>query len=392
MEFPLNTEQKDKFAKEGHLIVREMLSLGETAELRRIIEELAASDAYPRKLHYLKPGKYTVSGNKFATHPALAAIAEHPDIVAWVESLLGHQAHLSAFVAYVRTPGDKGSRAHNDYKRWRPVGSSMNWVFAIIPLTDFNSEYGQLLLSPGSHKLHRLIDQNARILDVNKPDRDQLGPFVDPELKAGDLLLLNMFSWHEAPPVNGTRNRCGIFNKYCAVNAPPAAGHFRYNRAAHEALRDDGKQLLAVHSEKPLIETRLLIERSGSEPNFLMQRDGSGWQLPGGTRWEEDGVGWDVGACIGSMQVLAEQQLYVDIPWMSYILDYEDSCRIYGYLDTDNFVPEVSGWRWFSKAELSGLLDSDSYASRAISQWQRNDIVRGIGKSFRQSKIQYECS
>ena len=92
------------------------------------------------------------------------------------EAVLGQVAHLSAFVVYIRTPGNKGGGAHNDYKRWRPVGSSMNWLFAIVPLTDFDAEYGPLLVSPGSHKLYRMVAPAARILDVAKPDREQAEP------------------------------------------------------------------------------------------------------------------------------------------------------------------------------------------------------------------------
>ena len=88
------------------------------------------------------------------SHRPLAADAQLP--AGWigaVESALGGPAHVTAFVAYLRTPGDKGGGAHSDYKRWRPVGSSMNWAFAIIPLNDFDAEYGPFMVSPKSHKL-----------------------------------------------------------------------------------------------------------------------------------------------------------------------------------------------------------------------------------------------
>ena len=39
--------------------------------------------------------------------PALAAVAEHPAIVERVEALLEQPAHLTAFVACVRTPGTR---------------------------------------------------------------------------------------------------------------------------------------------------------------------------------------------------------------------------------------------------------------------------------------------
>ena len=237
MAYALSEREIADYQRDGHLVVRGVSSPGETRKLREVVAK-HAPDAYAPNLEYPQPGKYTISGHQLALHPALAAIAENPAIVDRVEALLGQAAHLSAFVAYIRTPGNKGGGAHNDYKRWRPVGSSMNWLFAIVPLTDFDAEYGPLLVSPGSHKMHRVVDPAARILDVAKPDRKQLGPFVDPELKAGDLLLLNMYAWHEPPAGTATKDRCGIFNKYCAVDAPLAAGHFRYERAPWRQATD----------------------------------------------------------------------------------------------------------------------------------------------------------
>ena len=74
--------------------------------------------------------------------PEMSTIVDHPVIVDAFEALLGQPAYLTAFVAYLRSPGDTGGGAHCDYKRWRPVGSSMNWLFAIIPLNTSTSLSG----------------------------------------------------------------------------------------------------------------------------------------------------------------------------------------------------------------------------------------------------------
>ena len=128
----------------------------------------------------------------------------------------------------------------------------MNWVFAIIPLNDFDTSYGPFMVSPKSHKLPRVIDPEAHILDLTAPDREQLPPFIDPELKAGDLLVVNEHVWHQAPAGTTSDDRCGIFNKYCAADAPPAAGYYPYNRGALDALSDAGKRLLPVCFDQPL--------------------------------------------------------------------------------------------------------------------------------------------
>ena len=391
---PSFTEQQiADYHEDGYLIVRNVLSAKETDELRRIVQQEVIRDAYPSKLRYPQPAKYTVSGNRLAD-PGLTAIAEHPTVIGAVEAVLGQPAYLTAYVAYLRTPGDKGAGAHCDYKRWRPVGSSMNWVFAIIPLTDFDAEYGPFLVSPKSHKLTQMIDPDAHILDLNRPDAEQLAPFIDPELKAGDLLVVNEHVWHKAPAGTTTEDRCGIFNKYCAVNAPPAAGYYPYNPAALDALSDDGKRLIPVCFDKPITTTRLLIEdTSTQESKFLLHRDAetTSWELPGGEGWEEEKlVGWDVGARVGSLQELAKTQLDLEVPWMSYIEDVEAEdgiCRVYGFSGENLDIDALSdkGCDWFTKSELQKRLGESDSICHAIDTWQQPDVIRGKGQGV-QSK------
>ena len=391
----LTEQQIADYHEDGYIIVRNVLSPKEADELRRTVQQAVKRDAYPSTLQYPQPAKYTVSGNRLAD-PGLTAIAEHPTVVGTVEAALGQPSYLTAYVAYLRTPGDKGAGAHCDYKRWRPVGSSMNWVFAIIPLTDFNSEYGPFLVSPKSHKLTQVIDPDAHILDLNRPDAKALAPFIDPELKAGDLLVVNEHVWHKAPAGTTTEDRCGIFNKYCAVNAPPAAGYYPYNPAALEALSDDGKRLIPVCFDKPITTTRLLIEDTSSqESKFLLHRDGE-WKLPGGEGWEEEKlVGWDVGARIGSLQELAKTQLDLEVSWMSYIEDVEEEdgiCRVYGFSDENLDLDRLANgdYDWFTKAELQQRLGESDTIYRAVDTWHQTDVIRGKGKACHQSRHQFE--
>ena len=395
----LSERQIADYHEDGYVILRSVLSAKEADELRRVVQEEVKRDAYPSTLKYPEPAKYTVSGNRLAD-PGLTAIAEHPTVIGAVESALGQPAHLTAYVAYLRTPGDKGGRAHCDYKRWRPVGSSMNWVFAIIPLTDFDTEYGPFLVSPKSHKLTQLIDPDAHILDLTRPDPEMLPPFIDPELKAGDLLVVNEHVWHEAPPGTTTEDRCGIFNKYCAIDAPPAAGYYPYNPAALDALSDDGKRLIPVCFDQPIATTRLLIEDlSGPESKFLLRRDAeaNSWELPGGEGWEEEKlVGWDVGARIGSLQELTQTQLGLDVAWMSYIEDVEEEdgvCRIYGFSDENLDIDALAngGYDWFTKSELQQRLGESDAICGAVDTWQQSDVIRGKGTACRQSRYQFDA-
>ena len=397
----ISAPEIDDYHENGYHIIRGVITAKETEEYRRLVGIYVKTDAYETKPKYPEPAKYTVRGNTMAK-PGLASIVEHPTVVNSVECLLGERSHLTAYVAYVRTPGNRGGGAHCDYKRWRPVGSSMNWLFAIIPLTDFDLTFGPLLVSPGSHKLAELIDPQAAIRDLTAPDRDKLPPFIDPDLKAGDLLLMNGHTWHLPPPGTATEDRSGFFLKYCAVNAPPATGYYPYSNAAYNSMSDAGKRLIPIHFDDPIKSARLLIEGpTPDEPSFLLMRDkdSDSWELPGGkSEEEEEAVGWDIGSRIGALQSIVEGQLNVPaIPWMSYIDDRQSAdgvCRFYGYRDSngslESAVENFDQCAWFTALKLRQVLGENHEINQIVRSWQRNDIIRGKGKAGRQMKQQFD--
>lgn len=389
----LSEDQRGAYERDGYLILRDVLAADDAASLRTRIKEGLDAFSFPPSLKYPSPGKYTISGNHLA-EPGFADIAGHGTVVEAVEDLLGEPAHLTAYVAYLRSPGDKGSGAHSDYKRWRPVGSSMDWLFAIVPLTDFNDEYGPLLVSPGSHRLSAVVDPDVRILDVPRPDAKQLAEFIDPELKAGDLLLMHGHTWHKAPAGTTDKDRVGIFNKYCGVSAPPAAGYYPYTNRAADAMEEMGR-LIPNPDDRPIETTRLLIEhRVNGEPRFLAVRDGDRWMLPGGAGWEEEDVGWDVGARVGAVQSLTRDQIGVEVPWASWITDVDEGvgrCRLYGYVDDAIDVDDLDGdgRAWLTGSELESALQEEPIGE-AIDMWLSPEIRRGKGKAIAQRKQQFE--
>ena len=399
---PSHRVDVERFHEDGYFVVRDAVSTSACEQLRQALLERARQNrctvSVPRDKTFPEPAKYTLAANDWA-QPDLAFIAEHPAILDAVEAVLGNAPVLTAYVAYIRPPGDTGSPAHCDHKRWRPVGSSLNWCFAIVALMDFTADVGALMVCPGSHKLiqpKRIAGE--RTLSVSAPDQSQLGPFVNAGLRQGDLLLMHGNTWHEAPPNLSDDFRVGIFNKYAARDAPPAAGYFMWNRAVYDCLGSRGKDALAVHSDRTLGASRLVLERAGKdEPEVLLVGDDAGgWSLPGGRIDEQrnralevgfDGA-WDTGNLIGALEDLCDEQLGWTPSWMSYLADHEEDrilCRVYASTLADTSAERAfpANTGWFSLSSLASIRTGCNYLQRAVDAWfdDTSEVVRGKGKS-----------
>ncbi|MEM9132411.1 MAG: phytanoyl-CoA dioxygenase family protein [Actinomycetota bacterium] len=351
-----------------------------------------------------EPGRFTLARNCLKD-PDLAPLAEHPSIIPAVTDVLGAEPLLTAFVIYDRTPGGPGIPSHNDYKRWRPVGSSMNWAFTIVPFCDFDAETGRLFVAPGSHQPERVHEGSERPLEVTPPAKPDEASYVDAGLERGDLLLMNMHLWHRADGNRSDRHRVGAFNKYAAADAPPATGYLLYDQDVHEALSPAGRRLLAVHSDKPLATTRLVLMRDRGEPEFLFadgdSDDDSGHgerpgrlSLPGGPTWTEEAIpDWDDGNYIAALQGWLRDRLRIETPWVSYVGDFDEGdhlCRVYAYtLPGFGFPRPWDGYRWLRRDQVASSMDDLVFGWEldAIDRWLDPAVIRGKGVTQTQARV-----
>lgn len=392
----LTEAQKLDYQRDGYLVLRGALDDVELARLDAAIDRHVPADAYAPGKVYPEAAKYTLSQQVLAD-PDMAYIAEHPKVLGPVEDLFGQPAHLTAYVVYVRTPGDVGSKMHNDYKRWRPVGSSMDWMFSIVPLTDFDDAHGPLLLAPGSHQLQRVTQESLHFWNRTCPERPDEGDFIDPGLRRGDLLLMNMYTWHWAPPNAG--HRIGVFNKYAAADAPPATGYYLFGNDVKAAFSEQGERVLAASSDKPILTTRLMLTHGES---VLLERDGENrWQLPGGAGWEEEAIpGWDQGSRIGALERLMLDDLALALPWVSYVGDYDETwqgeaglCRVYAHPCAQKPLlsdKAKTACTWFTRDELAALSPEalvQAFAVDALALWLDAPLRRGKGLSQARSAV-----
>ena len=381
----LTASDMTQYEEEGFLVIRDALDQAELIRFdkasRRHFNELPPGD-----LNYPDPGRYTLAKSAMAD-PDLAFVVEHPNIVGPASSLLKDDPILTAFVVYDRTPGGPGIPAHNDYKRWRPVGSSMNWLFTIVPLCDFDEARGQLFVAPGSHRLERVRTGEGRAQEVAEAIHPHDDAFIDPELGRGDLLIMNMHCWHRAAPNRSDEHRLGFFNKYAGISCPPATGYYLFNDAAFNALSSEGRRYVAVHSNRPISRARMLLQRGD---RYLFTEGERGICLPGGPTWQESAIpDWDIGNYIASVHAHMRDQVRVETPWASYVGDYDeegDLCRLYAYEMNDNGFPVAYEGEWLNLDDVRERA-IQGYEVEAITTWNRPDITRGKGVTQAQARI-----
>jgi ectoine hydroxylase-related dioxygenase (phytanoyl-CoA dioxygenase family) len=435
----LTPEQIESYERDGYLLLRGQM---DEASLQRFERGLARNpplDGETGNIVWPAPGRYTLAKSCLAD-PDLAFMAEHERIVPVAASLLEDDPILMAFMVYDRTPGGGGLGAHHDYKLWRPIGSSLKWCFAIVPITDFDDLAGPLYIAPGSHRRPMRVDivtrpsSSVRVRDTDTSDalsevhsssclrasanflpsqldrvdvdherplqiRPVIPPadedFIDPGLRRGDLLMKHMHLWHRADPNRSDKSRIALFSKYCARQFPPATGYYVFNDGVYNALSARGRRLIAVHSDKPIGTTQALLERKlGDQREFLFLPENNAWALPGGAAAQERAIpDWDIGNYIASTQAHLRERLHIETPWMTYVGDYDEGdhlCRVYAYTLNDNGAPTSyapAEWIPQSRLEKGELRFAHDYALRAIADWLNPSMVRGKGRSQAASRI-----
>lgn len=384
--------QIEQYERDGYLLLRSQFSNEEMARLDQAFHDNPPLDGNTEATVYPAANRYTLAKSSWSD-PGFVYFAEHPRIVEGARQLLKDDVHLTAYVLYDRTPGGPGIGAHHDYKRWRPVGSSMNWLFTIIPMSDFDEESGRLFIAPGSHRLDRIVDRNEGALHIDPAIRPADADFIDPGLERGDLLFMNMHLWHKAEGNHSNLHRVGLFNKYAARHCPPATGYYLYSDAIYKAFSGSGKELIAVHSDRPIKTTRLLLqrERDGVGEYFFVQ-DGDLFELPGGAAIPEQAIpDWDIGNYIGSLADNVNRQLRIELPWVSYVGDYEEGdhlCRVYAYpMNRNGFPVAYKEGKWIAAGELGDTAFRFGYEAHVISDWLDPAMIRGKGLSQAKSRV-----
>ena len=363
----LSPGQIARFRDDGFLVVPDLMT-GD--EIDRLADAVHAEFRTQRHIgegrHFPDPGKYTLSEDSLRL-PDVRRVVDHPQVTAAAAELLEDEIRISAFVIYAMPPGSPGTggdyqgtheSAHCDYKPYRPVGSSMRWLFVIVPLVDYTEQVGPLLVSPGSHKIPTLI-RKGRITHVERRGANSSGRFRTPACGAGRSPSWTCSRGTRRSAIGPRTLRFGVYNKYRARSAPPGCGPYLFRERSAELFDAAGAALLENRIEGRIAQTKLLVE---DEERFLVLDgpDGSP-TVPGGAAQPAlKRVGSDDDNVIDALMGSAGPQLGGDLPWVSYVGDYlvgdgsADVCRVYAcpheeLLRDDGPAPATVSWHSFDR-------------------------------------------
>ena len=174
---------------------------------------------FEKGIHYPNPKvRYDHGSLLLEKDPHIAQLSlDQPSVVSAVEELLDGPAVISQWRTYINPPGFQteavtgkpyvdGRGAHFDYKPWRPAGSFLEWMFAVIPLCDYLADVGPMRAGPydenGLATPMKELPSDGRVhkIAVNRmPPLDSI-KLQDPSLRRGDVILMSGYCWHEACP------------------------------------------------------------------------------------------------------------------------------------------------------------------------------------------------
>ena len=146
----LNPAQLAAFERDGIVVLRGFFREGELDAIASPIRELQAEPDSPVTTSHGNVTKFNCPDFQgLRRRPSLATASfDHPRVVQAVQDALGEDAELMQFGALTWAPDAGGVGLHYDYKPFRVVGSSLDWMFCIVPLTDYEEHDGPLLVRP----------------------------------------------------------------------------------------------------------------------------------------------------------------------------------------------------------------------------------------------------
>jgi ectoine hydroxylase-related dioxygenase (phytanoyl-CoA dioxygenase family) len=209
-----------RYEDDGYVVLESLLSPAELAAVRDELAPLLAVG--PRGRNDFEGYASQRVYGLLAKAPSVAALVEHPGVVALLDRLLQLNYLLTANLAINLLPGETAQRWHFDdgfYPFARPRRAFA--VSTIWAIDDFTEDNGATELIPGSHRWgDETPDERPRAARAAESGRSAAAGAgasgaVKAVMPAGSVLVFSGQLWHRGGANTSAYPRCCVTPQYC---------------------------------------------------------------------------------------------------------------------------------------------------------------------------------
>lgn len=246
----LSADEINSYHRDGFVAPQYHLPESDLAKLQALTLKLVEDNPHLADRHMVGPHVPGSGTEGLKSSPGWMDIATHPDIVGMVEQIIGPDIiQWGTGVFHKRAMSGPATPWHRDAEHTpiRPLETTTVW----IAIFDSVLANGCLRFIPGSHSAkqigsHKYIDSDDLVVGNTLDDVEvDESAARDVELKAGQMVLFDIFTIHGARPNRGTQVRAGY-----ALRFMPATSHYDHDAAVLRDKKGYG------HHTRPLILVR----------------------------------------------------------------------------------------------------------------------------------------
>jgi len=252
----LTQAQKDEYDRVGAIVVPDVLSPAEVAELRAVTDgfvERARAVTTHDAIYDLEdshsPEQPRVRRIKapHLHHAAYAALVRHPKIVAVLQDLWGPDVRFDTAKLNLKSAGFGAAvEWHQDWAFYPHTNDDLAAVG--VMMDDMELENGPLLIIPGSHKdpvVHDHHGEDGRFCGAMDPGKQEVDYRAAVPLtgRAGSITVHHVRAVHGSAPNTSNRDRRLLLFQFRAADAWPLLG-FPEGMEAYDRLMVAGKPTL----------------------------------------------------------------------------------------------------------------------------------------------------
>jgi len=202
----LSGEEKSKLDHDGFVILHDVFSRAQVAELQRFVDAYIAEHKPTRD----EPGCERLY-HLIDKSPLIDICWSHPRFLAAAQHMLKAEFRPMSVNYRTALPGHGNQNLHSD-ATWTAAGEH-SYGQAIVAMTDFTATNGPTRLVPGTHRSRKIPIDEMTDTTARHPRQIEL------HMPAGSACFFNGCLWHSGTQNNSTQHRpamhCGFVLRHC---------------------------------------------------------------------------------------------------------------------------------------------------------------------------------